>query len=71
MDGHTHKQSRAGSVLKRKPRFSVKTEPKPKPRFCRDSKSVLRPHKVTEDTAYNLSDAVFKFFLTVTNQHTD
>jgi len=35
---------RAGSVLKLKPRFSVKTEPKPKPRFWWGSKSILRPH---------------------------
>jgi len=37
---------RPGSVLKPKPkpRFLGETEPKPKLRFWRGSKSVLRPH---------------------------
>jgi len=38
------RNSSAGSVLKPKPRFLVKTEPKPKPRFFWGSKSILRPH---------------------------
>jgi len=35
------------------------------------SKSILRPHKVTEDMAHSLNDAVFKFFLIVTDRQTD
>jgi len=55
---------RPGSVLKPKPRFWGKTEPKPKARFWQGSKSVLKRTRRTEGVAHSLNDAVFKLLLT-------